>query len=653
MKKIFTLLFFFLITSFTTTILANSVYVAGYVLNANGSPAVNQAVTISNDSLSQGNTCGVLSHVKYTNSNGFFSDTLVCTGAITSVRISTPNCNGTLYTTTVPVNVTSQSVTLTIQLTCSGIGTCAANYTFNVVSGGSVQFTNTSAANSTITSYKWTFGDGTSSDLANPLHVYSVSGTYNACLKIISTGCSDSICKVVTVNVNPPSTCTAYYTYTIPSGSSVLFVNASVASNNIAYYSWSFGDGGTATIANPAHTYATSGTYNACLKIISSTGCTDSVCKSITVTAPPPTPACNAEYQFARDSANYKLYKFYAGVNTTYPNNDPVIERKWRFGDGDSLIGNVQNPTHLYAVAGTYNVCLRVKTQGGCVSELCKVITVVNPITTACYAAFTYVPQSSLISFNSNNSYSPAGDSIILRRWNWGDSSAQLLGNVVAPQHQYAQPGIYTVCLTIKTASGCEKTTCLTVTATNINSNCVPQFLTQRLSTIRTVAFSSGMSWVPANDSIIERKWKFGDGSSTLTGNVVNIQHQYPANGVYTACLWMKTALGCINEVCKPVILQDSIVQPPAGVNEPVRIINLYPNPVSTTLTTVIWSANNNISAELGIYDIYGVRKWYTTKNLLQGNNITAIPVGGLLTGPYIFKVTTVYGTKSRPFFKL
>jgi PKD repeat protein len=567
MKKIFTLFFFLLFTSFISNLFANTVLVSGYVKYANGLAVANRAVTISNDSLSPNNTCGVIIRVKYTNANGFYSDTVTCSGNITALKVSTPDCNGTLIINSVSYLPTTPNAVSNFTLSCNAtsVGTCVANFT-------------TSTANNVVT-----------------------------------------------------------------------FTNSSVTSSTLAATIWSFGDGTTSTLASPVHTYAFAGTYMACLRILSSTGCSDSLCKAVAITVSN-TPACNAEFLATKDSLNFKLYKFFAGVNTTYPNNDPVVERKWKWGDGDSLLGNVQNPTHLYATAGTYNVCLRVKTQSGCVSDLCKTITITNPASALCYATFSYVPQSSLVTFNSSNSTAATGDNIVYRKWVWGDSTAALIGNTISPQHQYAQPGFYTVCLTIKTASGCERTYCQYVTATNINSNCVPQFMYQRI-TAKKVAFNSTMSWAPLNDSIIERKWKFGDNTYITTGNIANPIHEYAALGVYTVCLKMKTALGCENEVCKQIFIQDSINISPTS--EPIRIVNLYPNPVTTQMTTLVFSAFNNVAAELAIYDIYGVKKWSTNKTLMQGNNVTVIPTFMLPTGPYIFKVNTTYGIKSKHFFKL
>jgi PKD repeat protein len=573
MKKIFTLLFIIAASLSFSTASANTVYVSGYVKN-NGVAVANKAVKVWVDSANAGPSCYQV-HIKHTNANGFYSDTLNCGNNITVVKTSIEGCNGALVINTTQVNA-NFSAESNFNLTCAPpTPTCVANYSFSIA-GNSVQFANTSTANSTIASYFWSFGDGSQGTVQSPTHIYPVNGTYNVCLSITS-----------------------------------------------------------------------------------STGCMDSVCKSFTITAnTPPAPACNAEFQFVRDSSNYKLVKLFAGANTAYPSNDPVVERRWRFGDGDSLLGNVQNPTHTYANAGTYNVCLRVKTQSGCVSELCKAVTVTAPtpppfVCTA-VAGFTYVPVSSLVKFNSNVSTPGVNDTIISRRWVFGDSTAALTGNIVDPQHQYAQPGIYNVCLTIKTSKGCERTYCAIVTATHINSNCVPQFTFQKIAP-KKVTFNSTMSWVPQNDSIVERKWTFGDGTS-LTGafaSVASPTHQYNNNGIYTVCLKIKTALGCVNEVCKPVVVQDSIVAPPAGVNEPIKILSIYPNPVTVQMATVVWSANNNVTSELAIYDIYGLKKWSITKILSQGNNFTVIPTGFLPGGPYFFRVTTNYGVRSRGFYKL
>ncbi len=660
MKKIYALLLI-IATLFAFTSYANTVYVYGVVKN-NGVPVANKAVRVWADSSVANGFCYQI-HLRYTNANGMYADTLNCNLNIPTVKTSIDGCNGAVVINTTQVNA-NFSAESNFNLSCTTPTGCVSNFFVGASTAGGTPLAYLSSqatptAGDLITKYKWVFGDGSSDSTTSPSpfpHVYPAYGSYQTCLTITTAfGCTKTECKTVVLIDSSVLNCHANFTLSGAGAapSTIQFTSTStfVTGGTAATFSWHFGDGSSSsTISNPVHVYTAPGNYNVCLRIASSTGCIDSICKTVTITNP--VPACNAEFQFALDSpTNYKLVRFYAGVNTAYPNNDPVVERKWRFGDGDSLTGNVQNPTHTYANAGTYTVCLRVKTQSGCISELCKTVVVAPPpfVCTA-VAAFTYIPVSSLVKFNSNVSTPGANDTIISRKWVFGDSTV-LTGNVVDPQHQYAHPGIYNVCLTIKTVKGCERTFCAIVTATNVNSNCVPQFTYQRIAP-KKVAFNSTMSWIPVGDSIIERKWTFGDGVS-LTGTTANPTHEYNNYGIYTVCLRIKTALGCVNEVCKPVIVQDSIVQPPAGTNEPIKIISLYPNPVTIQMNTVVWSYNNNVAAELSIYDIYGVKKWSLNKTLLQGNNFTVIPTGFLANGPYFFRVTTSYGVKSRAFYKM
>ena len=163
--------------------------------------------------------------------------------------------------------------------------------------------------------------------------------------------------------------------------------------------------------------------------------------------------------------------------------------------------------------------------------------------------------------------------------------------------------------------------------------------------------FNSSASWTPYNDSIIERKWNFGDGTPIVVGNDIAPIHSFAFNGVYNVCLRIVTAKGCTNEICQPVRVGDSTIV--VDSTEPIKLISLLPNPATTQFSTVVWSKYNNVRAEYAIVDIYGVKKWSTTKLLYQGNTITTIPCYYLLPGPYFLRVTTIYGIKSRKFYKM
>ncbi|MEP7169073.1 MAG: PKD domain-containing protein, partial [Bacteroidota bacterium] len=66
-------------------------------------------------------------------------------------------------------------------------------------------FTNNSTVpNGVMSGWLWNFGDATTSNVQNPIHTYSTSGTFNVNLIVTSTdGCSDTIQKPITVNPLP------------------------------------------------------------------------------------------------------------------------------------------------------------------------------------------------------------------------------------------------------------------------------------------------------------------------------------------------------------------------------------------------------------------------------------------------------------------
>ena len=79
-----------------------------------------------------------------------------------------------------------------------------ASFTFSPVppqENTPTEFTNLSQG---ATNYIWRFGDGDTSTLANPQHLFNATGTYNVCLTAINTaGCIDDTCIQVSALINP------------------------------------------------------------------------------------------------------------------------------------------------------------------------------------------------------------------------------------------------------------------------------------------------------------------------------------------------------------------------------------------------------------------------------------------------------------------
>jgi PKD repeat protein len=648
MKKIYSTLFAALLLSLP--VLANNVIVKGYVKYSNGTPAVNQVVYVSTDSVSTPSAC-MQGHQKFTNANGYYIDTLTCSSAtIVKVRIDIPAC-GMMLTENPLVNTSTNVVERDFILSCSPQTSCHADFNFNIQQA-TAAFVSTSTAGpgATIVGFSWNFGDGTTSTLANPVHSYTASGNYAVKLVIESSaGCRDTIIKIFTI-FNATGTCQAQFRDSMIQPNKFIFLSGgstAAAGDSIVHRVWSYGDGtgNSGNYVNTDHIYQVSGTYTVCLKIVSARGCVDSFCKVITavVSTPPP---CHAGF----------AYYISAGGEVHFSNTSTsgsAAQYVWNFGT--LATSSAANPVFTFP-AGTYTVCLRMYSTTACMDSICKTITIPPPPPpTNCVAYFTYEnlpftnPAQRQVRFNSTPSSAGAGDSIISRKWMFGDGTSLTTGNVVSPVHSYSVAGSYTVCLTIKTRLNCEKTICKLVIVTQVNSPCVPHFTWQRTAP-KQIAFNSSTSWVPVGDTIVQRKWNFGDGSPVLVGNVVSPVHNYIFNGVYTVSLKIITTNHCEQTFTIPVMLHDSTTLPPTA--DPIKILSIFPNPAFSQTQTVVWSLHNNVQAELAIYDVYGTKKWNMNKILYQGNNMTVIPTAMLIPGPYYFRVTTTYGVRSRAFFK-
>lgn len=142
-------------------------------------------------------------------------------------------------------------------------------------------FTNTSIAGQ---SFEWDFGDGGTSVLPSPTHLYTAAGTYTIRLIAIDPNtCNvrDTIFKTITVFDNPVSN---FSTSPVPPtvNTPTTFVN--LASADAVNFKWLFGDGDSLVTNSRLavlHQYVATGTYTACLIAINSNGCADTLCAPV------------------------------------------------------------------------------------------------------------------------------------------------------------------------------------------------------------------------------------------------------------------------------------------------------------------------------------------------------------------------------------
>ncbi|MGQ0828244.1 MAG: PKD domain-containing protein [Bacteroidota bacterium] len=457
------------------------------------------------------------------------------------------------------------------------VSSITANFTNNGAGciGLPVNFTDGSTVPGgyTITNWKWTFGDGTPvSNLQNPTHTYTTSGTFNVKLVVTSSaGCKDSITKTITIQPLPVPNFT-------PNGACqsnvVTFTNTTAPAANT--YSWNFGN--TATLAdtslatNPTYTYPGVGTYTVTLVINKNTACARTITKTVIVAA------VNANFTDNRPGCTGLAVNF-TDSSTTSPNTT-ISGWEWDFGDAGTSF--VQNPSHTYIASGTYDVMLIVTSTSGCKDTIIKQITIQNiPVPN-----FTTGGLCKGTTIKFTNTTSPPGSTYF---WDFGNTFLlNDTSNSTNPTYTYPTFGTYTVTLTANKFTACA----VTITKTIVISSVIAEFTDNGPGCVG-MAVSFKDSSTVSNGTITNWDWNFGDaGTSILT----NPTHTYTVSGTYSVTLIVTTALGCKDTVVHPVVIQDLPVPnftPSPGCNA-LNII--FTNTTAPAANTYFWDFGNTAS---------------------------------------------------------
>src|SRR3989441_715690 len=134
-----------------------------------------------------------------------------------------------------------------------------------------------------VTSWQWTFGDGTTGSTAqNPSHTYSAGGSYTVTLTVTDNQGAPNSPVSHTVQVTapnqPPS---AAFTSSCNGLACIFSDQSSDPDGSVTSWQWTFGDGTTGpTAQNPSHTYSAAGSYTVTLTVTDNQGARTS--------APPP-----------------------------------------------------------------------------------------------------------------------------------------------------------------------------------------------------------------------------------------------------------------------------------------------------------------------------------------------------------------------------
>lgn len=411
-----------------------------------------------------------------------------------------------------------------IQFVNGNVGAfCHAGFTYLAGPNDTVSFTNTSVGLGSLT-YQWDFGDGSSSSLPDPVHVFGGDSAYLVCLTISDTsGCSNTYCEWITFGCDATFLCD-------PDPFNPLTINFLSTTNSIATFTWDFGDGNTATGPAVTHTYAVADTYVVCLMVDDGFGCTDTTCMTAIVSNNNPFP-CNASFQTT----------YSPGGGICFAPLQPFIASTmfWDFGDGNTSTDPY--PCHVYSnlqPGDSVTVCLTISDPSGCVDSSCLTIVVPG---TGCSAAFTAISDTSGYQWTLVASDTTAD----VYNWDFGGGTVLTFANPWAAVVQYNSPGIIPVCLQVSDSSGCSDFYCEPLFV-GVGAPCGANF------SHTPIGNDSVLFTIAPNLPNALYVWDFGDGTTDSTNNLTTI-HTYASAGSYQVCLTVFNTNGCVDVSCQVV----------------------------------------------------------------------------------------------------
>ena len=223
-------------------------------------------------------------------------------------------------------------------------------------------FTDKTISETSLTSWLWDFGDGSTSNLTSPDHEYNSFGNYNVSLTVVDDeGCSSFLEKEEDIQAIFPDA-----SFIVDDSTSCLMQEITLMDNSnsdITSYKWYINEEFYSDLAKPFFVTTDTGFYNISLDIIDSHGCTAHKTKNEYIYVQKP-PEVNFESSSTFSECYPFLVKFYDTSVTDYPGS-----WFWKFDDRSNK-SILQNPSFIYSKPGNYDVTLISSTSYGCSDTL-------------------------------------------------------------------------------------------------------------------------------------------------------------------------------------------------------------------------------------------------------------------------------------------
>ncbi|PWR71786.1 hypothetical protein DLD82_12970 [Methanospirillum stamsii] len=491
--------------------------------------------------------------------------------------------------------------------------------------------------------WRWDFGDGSTSAAQSPIHIYQNPGIYTLSLTIGSTDGTDTIQKPDLITVIEPVS--ASFSAEVTEGKAPLKVQFYEQNKGVILKRlWNFGDGTNSNEENPIHVFENPGKYEVTLEVSGSHN-EDTITRpsyiivnpDIPISTPLPTPVPSSDnqpsVQIEETTENIQDTESVPEVLPAQQESQEIISETlptesviaipidcdltitpengkipldvtctdlskgdisawlWDFGDGTTSAE--QNPKHRYEEPGTFLINLTVygPDAGNGVSKEKSIQ--VNPPSEVPLADFSVSSVEGTTPFSLVCTDMSSGE-ITDWKWDFGDGKVNRGKN---PTHTYYDSGKYSITLTVKGPGGKNSITKDIIASPppvplNADFSCNNYEGNVPLK-VKFNDASAGQinGWV----------WRFGDGEISAEQNP---EHVYDEPGTYSVRLVISGDLGESEKLYENIIVVKENIVPVQAAFSALPIGGEAPLNVSFTdkstgdITSRIWQFGDGESSD-------------------------------------------------------
>jgi gliding motility-associated-like protein len=321
---------------------------------------------------------------------------------------------------------------------------------------------------------------------------------------------------------------------------------------------WDFNDGNVSAIHNPAHLYASPGSYNVNYSIITDMGCISDTASNKVILSNPPLAKFGIE-------SPYCIGQTIRFLDSSSTSSSAIVKWYWNFGDGTPEIVASSNAAqlHSFSKGGTYTISLKVEMAGGCQSTVFTRSISVTPSPVAAFDFGNACLPSGTMHFTNNSGIGDGSQAALGYAWNFGDGGNSTQSS---PVHSYSTLGPFAVELKVISNAGCKDS--ITKSVNTIYTQPKAIFSLPAAICLGDSVYPQEAS-LASGSSVLKWNWDFGDGSVSTQQKPV---HVFAVAGTYKVSLVISSAVACTSDTVINSITVNPLPTAAYNITSPVCV---------------------------------------------------------------------------------